>query len=186
MNNIWDNQELIKVLTQGGVVVMSTDTVYGIVAKAEDVLAVESVYQARHRSPEKPCIILIGNVSELEKFSIVLTQAQKEKLKEYWPGPVSVILDCANDKFEYLHRGTRTLAFRLPAPESLREFLLKTGPLIAPSANPEGLLVAKDIAQAKSYFGDKVDFYLDVGEVLGKASKIIQLGKDGNVTIIRS
>jgi L-threonylcarbamoyladenylate synthase len=74
MENIWDNENLVNVLQQGAIAVMPTDTVYGIVAKAEDVLAVDSVYQARKRSPEKPCIVIIGSVNELEKFSIMLTK----------------------------------------------------------------------------------------------------------------
>lgn len=185
MNNIWDNKELIKILQQGGLAVMPTDTVYGIVGRAEDALVVESVYQARQRSPEKPCIILIGDISELEKFSINLTEVQKEKLKEYWPGPVSIILDCANDKFEYLHRGTDTLACRLPAQEELRKFLLETGPLIAPSANTEGSPVAKNVDEAKKYFRDQVDFYMDGGEIQGNPSRVIRLSKAGEVSIIR-
>src|SRR5204863_149383 len=69
------------------------------------------------------------------------------------------------EKFEYLHRGTNTLALRLPKDESLQNLLKKTGPLIAPSANVEGLPPAKNITDAKKYFGDGVDLYIDGGEI---------------------
>ena len=64
--------------------------------------------------------------------------------------------------------------------------LLKTGPLIAPSANPEDLPPAQNILQAKKYFGDSVNVYVDGGEIMGKASRIIKLHKDGTTNILRA
>ncbi|MDE2399545.1 MAG: L-threonylcarbamoyladenylate synthase [Patescibacteria group bacterium] len=187
------NENLIKVLQDNGVVVMPTDTLYGIVGKALSSDAVERIYVIRKRAPQKPCIILIGEINELEKFSITLSSEQKEKLKEYWsfdnledrPAPISIVLDCPNDRFTYLHRGTNTLAFRLPYQKELQNLLLKTGPLIAPSANLEGLPPARNIFEAKEYFGNLINLYIDGGELNGKASKVIKLHKDGSVTIIR-
>ncbi len=75
--------------------------------------------------------------------------------------------------------------FRLPSPKPLRNLLLKTGPLIAPSANPEGLSPSKNIEEAKKYFGDSVDFYVDGGEIEAKASKLIKLNNDGSIIVLR-
>lgn len=189
-------ENLIKVLKENGVAVMPTDTLYGIVGKALNEPTVNRIYSIRKRNPNKPCIILIGDIGELEKFSVSLSKIQKEKLKEYWsaeasaladqPEAVSIILDCLEEKFSYLHRGTNTLAFRLPSPQVLQGLLLKVGPLIAPSANPEGLPPAKNIAEAKKYFGDSIDLYVDEGVLTGKASKIIKLRKNGSVTVLRA
>ena len=184
----WDNKNILEVLKKNGVVVMPTDTLYGIVGRANNFATVERIYNARKRNPEKPCIILIGDISELEKFSIYLLKEEKEILEQYWfsvSEPVSVVLDCLNEKFAYLHRGTNTLAFRLPAQKELQNLLKQTGPLIAPSANPEGLSPAQTIDEAKKYFGDEVDLYIDGGEIKGKASKVIKLHKDGTIEIIR-
>lgn len=167
---------------------MPTDTIYGVVCRALDETAVKKIYEIRKRAPDKPCIILISDISELEKFSVNLFAEQKEKIKEYWSNnsaPTSIILDCLDDKFSYLHRGTKTLAFRLPTQEELKNLLKQTGPLIAPSANPEGLPPAKNIQEAKKYFGDIIDLYMDRGEIEGKASKVIKLHKDGTVYILR-
>ena len=97
------------------------------------------------------------------------------------------ILACRFDHcpLYYLHRGTRSLAFRVPEKEDLRELLKSTGPLVAPSANPEGLPQSQNIQEARGYFGYTVDYYVDGGEITSKASKIIQLHKDGTVTILR-
>lgn len=189
----WNDPNLIKILQDGGVVVMPTDTLYGIVCKAQNIVAVEHIYALRKRSPSKPCIILIGNISELDKFSISLSEQQQSKLKEslfalsgvQGSEPLSIILDCPDDAIAYLHRGTNTLAFRIPIDEELRKLLLQTGPLIAPSANIEGLPPAQNIDEAKKYFDNEVGLYIDGGTITGKASKVIKLEKDGTVTVIR-
>ena len=189
----WNDPNLISILKTGKIAVMPTDTIYGIVARAEDKNVVERVYKIRQRAPAKPCIILIGDLAELEKFSIKLSREEKNRLKKYWsasssldgPGPVSIILDCLDDKFSYLHRGTKGLAFRIPASPELRNLLIHTGPLIAPSANVEGAEPAHNITEAKKYFGDLIDRYIDGGEITGKPSKLIQLNRDGSVTVLR-
>lgn len=181
----WNIKNLVDVLKNGGIAVMPTDTIYGLVGLAEDVVTVNRIYNLKKRKCEKPCIILIGNINQLENFSITLSEKQKNKLKEFWPGPVSIIFDCANGSFSYLHRGTKTLAFRFPAPQDLQNLIIKTGPLIAPSVNPEGSKPAENIQEAKQYFGNSIDFYLDGGKISGKASKVIKLHRDGSMNILR-
>lgn len=183
--NIWDDPKLIKIIKDGELAVMPTDTIYGIVGNALDKDVVNKIYNTRKRSPSKPCIILVGDIKELKKFSIILTVKQKDVLKKYWPGPVSIILDCLDDRFAYLHRGTMTLAFRIPKIKELQKFLLKSGPVIAPSANTEGESPSKNIQDAKKYFEDNVQYYVDNGDIVGKSSTVIKLDKDGSIKIIR-
>ena len=87
-------------------------------------------------------------------------------------------------KFKHLHRGTGTLAFRVPKPAWLRKLLQETGPLIAPSANFEGEPPALTIRAAKKYFGENVDFYADAGRLASKPSTLIKVEK-GNVIVLR-
>ncbi len=182
--NVWDNEDLIKILLGGGVAVMPTDTIYGMVGKALDSRVVNHIYEIRSRAPEKPCIILISDIADIEKFGIKLTGDQKNIFEKYQE-PTSLVLDCDNPAFEYLHRGTKTLAFRLPNKQELRELLSKTGPLIAPSANIEKFPQSESIEDARKYFGDNVDAYVDAGSVVSRASKIIRLHPDGSVAILR-
>lgn len=190
---MWTNQNLIDILSKGGVVVMPTDTLYGIVGQAQNISTVSRIYNLKKRTREKPCLILIGNIKQLDFFSIILSEEQKNKLKEYWLAlsevegstPTSIVLDCLDETFSYLHRGTKTLAFRIPASQELRDLLLKVGPLIAPSSNPEGLSPAKDIFKAREYFGNSIDLYINGGKITGKASKIVKLHSDGSITVLR-
>jgi L-threonylcarbamoyladenylate synthase len=187
-------EKIVEILNKGGVVVMPTDTIYGIVGKAENREVVEKIYQIRKRAPEKPCIILIEKIEDLNKFSIYLSEEQKKELEKFWSfdeaqdkhRAVSIIFDCVEEKFSYLHRGTKTLAFRIPKVSELRELLSKTGPLVAPSANLEGMPPSKNINEAKNYFGETVDLYIDGGEIAGVPSKIIKIQQDGQITILRN
>lgn len=174
----------VQKICNGNIGVMPTDTIYGIVADAHNKDAVERVYSARERSPKKPCIILIGGMFQLKPFGVELSEKAHTVMSDVWPGPVSVIVPCNNLENTYLHRGTFTLAFRCPDKEWLRSFLLETGPIIAPSANIEGHVPAQTTKDARSYFGESVDFYLDGGELLGEPSTILDVTGDG-VCIVR-
>lgn len=165
---------------------MPTDTIYGLVGSALLPKTVERIYKLRRRNPKKPFIILIGKISDLKKFKITLSPKLYTLVADYWPGPVSIILPCPFKNFSYLHRGTETIAFRLPKQKWLIKFLNEVGPLVAPSANPAGDLPAINIRQAIKYFGDRVDFYVDSKEQkAGKPSILIKIQKNGIVTLRR-
>ena len=179
-----DLKTVLKLLKQDKVGVLPTDTLYGLVGRALDKKSVARIYKVRRRNSKKPLIILISSLANLKLFGIKLGKPQQKFFKKIWPGPVSVILPCHSKKFSYLHRNTNSLAFRLPKPKWLRQLLIKTGPLVAPSANLEGRPPAKTIKEAKKYFKNRVDFYLDAGKLAGAPSTLISL-KGGKITIIR-
>lgn len=185
MNEKSLQKNIVDWLLAGQVGVLPTDTLYGVVGSALKKETVERIYAVRKRDLKKPMIILISSIKDLGLFSLEISKEQKKKLKEIWPGPVSVVLDCSAEKFFYLHRGLKSLAFRMPANEQLRSLLKKTGPLVAPSANLAGQLPAQTIAQAQKYFGDNVDFYVDGGILKAKPSTIIVLDKNGEERILR-
>lgn len=183
--------KVASVLKDGGIAVIPTDTIYGIVGRASIRKAVVRLYALRRKTParheggaKKPFIVLIDSLTRLQNFGIRLTPIQKLFLKKIWPGKVSVVLPCPSKKFSYLHLGTNTLAFRLPKSKSLQTILKKTGPLVAPSANPEGRKPAQTIAEAKKYFGGKVDVYTGSRKKFsGKPSTLISLLNDKPVVI---
>lgn len=167
--------EITKILKSGAVGVLATDTLYGLVGSALNPETVEKIYELKQRNKNKPLIILISEIGDLEIFDVKLTSELKQKLREFWPGPVSVILPCSSEKFKYLHRGGNSLAFRLPNKPDLINLLKQTGPLVAPSANLENKRPAETVAEAKEYFGEQITFYQDSGKLSGKASIIVSL-----------
>ncbi|MFA5021211.1 MAG: L-threonylcarbamoyladenylate synthase [Patescibacteria group bacterium] len=181
-----NKNQIIKILEAGGIGVMPTDTIYGLVGQALNKKTVERLYSARRRNPEKPLIILISSYGDLELLGIEPGEGDKDILKRFWPGQVSVILPCRLAKLKYLHRGTETLAVRLPAKKWLRDLIKQTGPLVAPSANPEGVKSADNLAEAQDYFGDQIDFYYGPSATLhaSKPSTLVKL-ENGKIEILR-
>ena len=183
-------EDPIKILKSGGIGIFPTDTIYGIVGSAFRPDAVEKIYFWRKRDFKKPPIILAASMDDIKNFGVAIDASTKKILSRVWPGKVSVILPISSrrkkalEKFKHLHRGTGTLAFRIPEPAWLRNLLEETGPLIAPSANFEGEPPALTIRAAKKYFGKNVDFYADAGRLVSKPSTLIKIEK-GNVTVLR-
>lgn len=177
-----------EIIKEGGIAVMRTDTLYGIVADAHNQKSVQRIYSVKKRNLLKPVIVLIADYHDLQKFGIILTMDLKKHLEKYWPGKVSIILKPEQSLINthYIHKGTEGIAFRMPSNEKLRDLLRDVGPLVAPSANPEGLTPAKNIQEAIDYFGDEVDYYLDGGEVTDtKPSKVVKIVHHLSEKVIR-
>ena len=170
-NNItWD--EAGPRLALGEVGVLPTDTLYGIVGSSLKTLTIERIYTLRKRELDKPLIVLINDRQDLARFGVELNERTQKLLDKVWPGPVSVIVSVESPEWAYLHRGTRSIAFRVPNKPRLRELLSIVGPLSAPSANLAGEQPAETIAEAKAYFGDAI-FYVDEGKHAGAASALV-------------
>ena len=129
-------------------------------------------------------IILIGNIDQLKLFKIKIDKKTREILNKFWPGRISIILPCPHSEFKYLHRGKKSLAFRLPDKPDLIALLNQTGPLISTSANPEGKMPARTIKEAKRYSGKKIKHYVDQGRLEGLPTTLIKISK-GKVEILR-
>lgn len=164
------DDEVVRLLKFGGVGFLPSDTIYGLSARALDKAAVKKLHALKGRTQNKPFIILISDTTQLALFGIKYTKLAKH----YWPGPLTIIFDAPNAP-DWLHSGTRALAIRLPADEKLRKLIDATGPLISTSANREGQPPAKSADQAKKFFGEELDFYVDVGEIIAVPSTIVKL-----------
>lgn len=173
-----------KKLLDNKIGVIPTDTIYGIAASALSKKAVARSYKILKRNPKKPFIILISSISDLALFNIKLDSSTQNILETLWPGKISVVLPCLSPKWKHLHRGTQSLAFRLPKKAGLQKLLKLTGPLISTSANPEGAKPAETIVKAKDYFRDQVDFYVDGGKIKSLPSTLVEI-KKGQLSVIR-
>ena len=181
-----DWQKTIKILINGGVAVIPTDTLYGLVASAYSKKAVEKIYKIKERDKSKALIVLIHSLKDLEKFDIKIDKDQAKILKKFWPREISVLLSCKSPLFRYIHRGTGEIAFRMIGKKhkNLHNLIKKVGPIVAPSANKESDNPAENIKQAKEYFGDKVDYYINYGKRMGEPSTLIRV-KNNKVEILR-
>lgn len=177
-----NDDKLHQIVVDGGIGVLRTDTLYGMVAKANNEAAVQRVYDVKKRSPDKSPIVLVAS---LEQLLDVPSAAEKMICKKYWPGKTSIILATTHAP-SWLQRGNKSVAYRIPDNEGLCQLLKVTGPLIAPSANFEGSKPARNIAEAEEYFGDTVDFYVDGGWVEDDSpSKLVRINSDGSEEYLR-
>jgi L-threonylcarbamoyladenylate synthase len=131
MNNLQSRDEAIAVLLQGGVGVMPTDTVYGLVARAVDPRAVERLYALKQRE-HKPGTVVAANVGQLVELGV--DERHLGLVTRWWPNPLSVVC-AAGDDLGYLHQGLDSLAVRVPADDWLRALLEQTGPLVTSSGD---------------------------------------------------
>jgi L-threonylcarbamoyladenylate synthase len=172
----------IEILKNGGVGVIPTDTVYGIVCRAFSEEALTRLFEVKGRDENKPPVVLISAISDLELFGIKTDEKSRTFMKKFWPGKVSIIFKISKE-FEYLDKGLG-LAIRFPADEKILETLKQVGPLATSSANIQGEPPAKNIIEAEEYFGNKVDFYEDGGELDSAPSTLVRIVGD-KVEILR-
>jgi L-threonylcarbamoyladenylate synthase len=166
----------------GSIGVIPTDTVYGVVACAADQSAVARLYELKKRE-QKPGTLIAASIEQLEQLG--LKHRYLKAVEQFWPGAVSVVIPAADPALKYLHQGKMSLAVRIPDQPELQELLQQTGPLLTSSANQPGEPTSTTVDQAKKYFGDKVDFYIDGGDLSHhKPSTIIRIIDDA-IEVIR-
>lgn len=181
-----DYQKAEKFLKNDGVVVLPTDTLYGLVASVYSKKAIEKIYKIKERDKSKALIVLISSLKDLDIFGIKINKDQAKILEKFWPGKVSILLPCKNAKYKYIHRRTGEVAFRMIGSrnKNLYNLLKKVGPIVAPSANKESQKPAETIGEAREYFGDLVDSYINGGEKKGESSTLIRMN-EGKIEILR-
>ncbi len=166
----------------GAIGVIPTDTVYGLVARAADKEAVARLYALKSRE-NKPGTLIAANIEQLEELG--LKHRYLKAVEQFWPGAVSVIIPAADPALAYLHQGKMSLAVRIPADKKLNKLLQQTGPLLTSSANPPGKPEAGTIEEAKKYFGDKVDFYEDGGDLSDRQPSTVIRIIDDAIEVLR-
>jgi L-threonylcarbamoyladenylate synthase len=175
-----DDPELQGLLMAGSVGVIPTDTVYGLVCRAADEKAVGRLYKLKLRE-RKPGTVIAADINQLTDLGIKARYLKA--VEHFWPGSVSVIIPSRD--LEYIHVGLQGIAVRAPDHARLNALLQKTGPLLTSSANQPGKPPANTIAEAKAYFGDSPDFYVDGGDLSGhKPSTVIRVVDDA-IEVVR-
>lgn len=161
--------EISKLLLDGFVGVLPTDTVYGLHCLAHEDTLVKRIHDIKGEDYDKPLIVLISDYTDLVKFNVDLNEYENEIAKKYWPGHNTLIFTAKD--------GT-TKSFRIPQDSFLTEVLKVTGPLVSTSANIHGKPQSNSINEACDYFGVTVDFYVDGGNLNNPPSSIYKI--EGN------
>ncbi|HEY0903838.1 MAG TPA: L-threonylcarbamoyladenylate synthase [Marmoricola sp.] len=150
-------------LRSGELVVLPTDTVYGLAADAFDPAAVARLLAAKGRGRQMPPPVLVGSVATLDALSSTVPAWATALVERYWPGPLTIIVREQSSLQWDLGETRGTVAVRMPHDAVALELLGRTGPLAVSSANLSGQPAATDAEQADGMLGDRVAVILDAG-----------------------
>jgi L-threonylcarbamoyladenylate synthase len=159
---------------RGDLVVLPTDTVYGIAADAFDADAVADLLDAKGRGRDMPPPVLISNAATLDALARDVPAFARALVDAFWPGPLTLVLRQQTSLMWDLGDTRGTVAVRMPDHPLTLEILERTGPLAVSSANVTGMPAATDADQAEDMLGERVSVVVDAGQSpVGEASTII-------------
>ncbi len=162
-------------IRRGELIVMPTDTVYGVAADAFSPTAVQALLDAKGRGRQSPPPVLIPNIATLDALAAEVPEPVRRLAERFWPGPLTIVLR-ANPSLRWdLGETGGTAALRIPADPLALKLLSETGPLAVSSANLTGEPAATSAGAARDMLGDSIAVYLEAGPVSGDgiASTII-------------
>lgn len=167
---------------RGALVVIPTDTVYGVAADAFNAEAVQLLLDAKGRGRQSPPPVLIPGVPTLDALAVDVPQPVRDLVAAFWPGGLTVIVHAQPSLVWDLGETRGTVALRMPSNQIALDLLAETGPLAVSSANLSGMPASRDAQSAEEALGESVDVYLDGGT----AGNTYERGEfdDGSSTIV--
>ena len=160
-------------IQRGRLVVIPTDTVYGVAADAFDPEAVVRLLEAKGRGRDMPPPVLVGSPGTLDALAADVRPYVRALCDAFWPGPLTVVCTEQSSLQWDLGDTRGTVAVRMPDHEAVRQLLDRTGPLAVSSANLTGRPAATDADEAMDMLGDRVAVVVDGGPTPGNVPSTI-------------
>jgi L-threonylcarbamoyladenylate synthase len=170
-------------IRRGQLIILPTDTVYGLAVDAFDPLAVRNLLAAKGRGRDMPPPVLVSAATTADALATSLPDYARTLIEHFWPGPLTIVAHQQKSLQWDLGDTRGTVAIRMPDHPIALEILERTGPLAVSSANTTGSPAATNADQAEEMLGDLVEVIVDGGPSLGKdASTIVDVtGKQGRI-----
>jgi L-threonylcarbamoyladenylate synthase len=169
--------EAAATLQRRGVVLLPTDTIYGLHALAGNADAVQRIVDIKGRGEDKPFVVIAASAAQLEHLGVTFGARTRAILDDLWPGPLTAVVPIRQPIAA--SRGASTIAVRVPDLEWLRELLDRTGPLASTSANRSGEPPITDPKLISPDLRASIDGVVDGGVREGKPSTIVDFTGDG-------
>jgi L-threonylcarbamoyladenylate synthase len=176
--------QALSILRSGGLVAFPTDTVYGVGALAFDGRAIESIYSAKYRPVEKAIPVLIGNLEDLDKVGINISDAAHKLVVRFWPGPLTILVPKRAD-LPVAVSATGTIGVRVPDHEVARALLRAAGPLAVTSANISGGQSPVTAQEVYEQLGGRIALILDGGKTPGGVPSTLVDSTTPEVRVLR-
>lgn len=165
--------EIAQLFREGKVILLPTDTIYGLHALATDAAAVDRITEMKGREETKAFIVLAASIDQLVELGVEAPIDLLRRLNEVWPAPLTAILPLRQPI--PASRGASTLAVRIPALDWLRGLVARTGPLVSTSANRSGEPPVESPLNLAQHLHDSLDAIVDGGPRTGEPSAILDL-----------
>ena len=184
-------QEVAKVLSDGGLVCIPCSGRYRLICDLWNPDAVQDLMVAKHRTKNKPSLVLVPNRAALDQVTENLSPDLARIADAFWPGPVTVLVEChpdlERDTRKSLTAANKHLGVRVPADDAARMVVEAFGgPVLASSANREKKGGADSGAHVRRSFSRMVDIFIDAGELKGgELSTVVQV-KKGDFSVLRA
>ena len=175
-----DLNRAVAVLNGGGVVAFPTETYYGLAVDPLNPLALNHLFSLKQRDISKPILTLVDDRASLSFLAQDIPIIYEPLMKEFWPGPLTLIFQARLNLPTLLTAGTSTIGVRHSSHPFARQLLRAFGrPLTATSANISGYAAAVDAYEVKTQFGSKIDVVFDGGRTPGTVGSTI-IGLEGD------
>ena len=168
-----------KILSEGGLVAVPTETVYGLAGNGLDPDVIEKIYSVKGRPEVKPISLMVSGKEAIAGLCMDVPEQAETLAQKFWPGPLTIVLK-ADDKVPLILRaGGATVGLRCPRQDQTHRVLMELNfPLAVPSANPSGLPSSKTAEQVMEYFDGKIEAVIDGGACdLGLESTVLDLSR---------
>lgn len=173
-------------LCGGGVIILPTDTVYGIAASLSSAPALSRLFEAKGRSSDKTLPILLASPDQLSLVATGASERAIELARHFWPGPLTVVLPARPGLPSEVLAEDHTVGVRIPDHSFARAVIAAAGGALAvTSANRSGYPPALDAPSAATALGDQVDATFDGGSVAGGVPSTVVRIKENNIEILR-
>ncbi|CAN5824717.1 hypothetical protein BH23ACT10_BH23ACT10_01620 [soil metagenome] len=175
--------EVIATVRASQLVVVPTDTVYGVVADAFDPTATAALRTAKHLAPTAPLTVLIRNPRQVVGMASEIPEAADRLMASYWPGPLTIILP-ATDGLTWDIGTPSVVALRMPTDDLLLEVIADIGPLVCSAAVRPVDPLPHSVDEASASLGDQVALFIDGGPRTAEVSTIVDL-TGSHATVLR-
>jgi len=174
LDNDTTRKRAAEIVSNGGLIAFRTDTFYGLGADPLNRLAVKRLRTIKGRDEGKPILLLIADVSDVETLVSAKPPVFELLSKQFWPGPLTIVLPASVDLPDEVTSGTGTVGLRLPDDPDVRSLVRACGGrLTATSANLSGREPATYAAQVYEYFPSGIELVIDGGPVTATAPSTV-------------
>ncbi len=170
----------MEILKGGGIIAYPTESFYALGVLATDEKALENLFLLKKRPAEKPLPLIVGDMVTLASLVKTVPERAVELMDRYWPGPLTIIFEAADNISDLLTACTGRVAVRIPGESVALRLAREVGfPITATSANISSEPPANNTDAVLNYFGERIDLIIDGGRTSGgKPSTIVDATAD--------